>query len=140
MALLRTVDTDIVVIAISVFQILHAKGLQKFYIRFGMGKHRRDIPNHDMCEHLGPCKCLAMPFFHAFTGCDYTSFKRGIGKKTAWKVWESIPDMTETFIEATEISKSFHIDSSLMTRFELFTMDANVRELGNLVALNLELI
>ena len=46
---------------------------------------------------MGPEKASALPFFHAFNGCDTTSAFCGIGKKTAWDVWEIFPQVTTVF-------------------------------------------
>ena len=51
---IRTVDTDLVVLAISVFDSLKELGLSELYIRYGVGKQRRDIPIQDVCYQLGP--------------------------------------------------------------------------------------
>ena len=111
-AKIRTVDTDIVVLAIGLFFQLQ---LTELWVGFGTGKTYRDIPNHTVCQLLGPLKCEALPTFHALTGCDYTSFFRGKGKKTAWKAWEELPEMTEIF-RAIEDSNphEFTIDSPEM--------------------------
>ena len=37
---------------------------------------------------------MALPAFHALTGCDTTSAIFGKGKKTAWSVWQSMPELT----------------------------------------------
>lgn len=75
---IRTVDTDIVVLAITQFQHLH---ISKLWIEFGIGKQYRFIPAHLVALSMGPEKASALPFFHAFTGCDTTSAFCGIGKK-----------------------------------------------------------
>ena len=36
--------------------------------------------------------------FHAFSGCDTTSFFFRKGKKSVWDAWKSYPDVTETFV------------------------------------------
>ena len=99
-AKIRTVDTDIVVIAISLFNKLT---IFKLWVGFGSGKSYRDIPIHSIHELLGPEKCAALPVFHAITGCDYTSAFRNIGKKTAWKTWEEMPSITQTFLAMKKI-------------------------------------
>ena len=43
-------------------------------------------------------KCLALPMFHAFTGCDTVSSFSGRGKKTAWETWNVFPEVTDAFI------------------------------------------
>ena len=78
--MLRTVDTDVVVIAVSTFQDL---GLSELWITFGVGKHFRYIAAHEIASTLGQQKSRALLAFHAFTGCDQTSSFKHIGKKTA---------------------------------------------------------
>jgi hypothetical protein len=76
-------DTDVVVLAISVFINLH---INEFWIAFEKGKDFRWIPLHQQIRTLGP-RCRALPFFHTFTGCDTVSAFVGKGKKSAWKTW-----------------------------------------------------
>ena len=57
-AYLRTVDTDVVIIAISQFQELR---LSELWIGFGSGKTFTDIPIHVICQQSGPDHCLALP-------------------------------------------------------------------------------
>ena len=65
----RTVDSDIVVLAIAFYEQL---GLSELWIGFGSGKNYRDIPVHSIHAQLVPSKSLALPLFHALTGCDTT--------------------------------------------------------------------
>ena len=37
--------------------------------------------------------------FHALTGCDTVSSFVGHGKKTAWAVWNSFPDLTNVLLQ-----------------------------------------
>lgn len=37
---------------------------------------------------------MALPAFHALTGCDTVAAFYGKGKKSAWSVWQSLPEMT----------------------------------------------
>ena len=73
--------------------------LQELWIGFGPGKHHKDIPIHNVCEGLGAQRCETLPFLHAFTGSDITSFPHNVGKKTAFKVCELHPELTDTFIK-----------------------------------------
>ena len=118
---IQTVHTDLVVIATSVFSTLKELGLTELYIRYGMGKHRRDIPIQEVCYQLGPRKCLALPLYYCNSGSDFSSFKRGIGKKTAWNAWEALPEMTEVFIEATEKPETLSLDSARLKSFQKLT-------------------
>ena len=92
--MLRTVDTDVVVIAVSTFQDL---GLSELWIAFGVGKHFRYIAAHEIGSTLGQQKSRALLAFHAFTGCDQTSSFKHIGKKTAWDALSVYDEVTEVF-------------------------------------------
>eukprot|EP00745_Piridium_sociabile_P029609 TRINITY_DN48831_c1_g1_i4.p2 TRINITY_DN48831_c1_g1~~TRINITY_DN48831_c1_g1_i4.p2 ORF type:complete len:222 (-),score=27.38 TRINITY_DN48831_c1_g1_i4:119-784(-) len=59
-----------------------------------MRRRYRYIPVHVIARELGPSKAMALPAFHALTGCDTTSAFFGKGKKTAWSVWQSLPELT----------------------------------------------
>ena len=67
-----------------------------------MGKHFQLLSIDSICEYLGEQKCRALPFFHAFTGCDTTSAFLGKGKKSAWEAWNAYPDVTEAFLYAND--------------------------------------
>ena len=78
---IRTVDTDVVVIATGMFTKLK---LDELWISFGTGKISRNIPIHMVVHDLGKGRSECLPLFHAFTGCDQISFFAGRGKKNAW--------------------------------------------------------
>ena len=113
---IRTVDTDVVVLAVSHFQKL---GLDELWICFGSGKHYRNISIHMIAETLGE-KTGALLFFHAFTGCDTVSSFRGKGKKSAWSTWQENPSMTETFIRLMD--KSDDISEELFLEIQIFVI------------------
>ncbi len=91
--LIRTVDTDVVVLAISVVQ--HLPAGTELWLAFGVGKGFRYLPAHEMAAGLGPQKARALPMFHAQTGCDTVSSFAGHGKKSAWAVWAVLPELTD---------------------------------------------
>ena len=76
----RTVDTDVIILLISVFHRLESEGLQKLWVGFGKGKHYKDIPIHTVSRELAERKCKVLPLFHSLTGCDYMSYFRSVGK------------------------------------------------------------
>ena len=78
--MISTSDTDIVVISIAMFANLQ---LNELWLAFGVGKHLRYIPIHQIAEQLGEQRCKSLLFFHAFTGCDQVSAFTGCGKTTA---------------------------------------------------------
>ena len=95
-AMIRTVDTDVVVLAISTFMSL---SLDELWIAFGVGTKCRYIAVHKIVSALGSDRCKALPIFHSLTGCDTTSTFLGHGKKGAWETWNLFPDVTSTFIQ-----------------------------------------
>lgn len=74
--MIRTVDTDVVVLAMAHFEKIT---VDKLWISFGTGKAYRLIPAHDTARSFGQEKA-ALLFFHAITGCDTTSAFSGKGK------------------------------------------------------------
>lgn len=44
---------------------------------------------HLIVRFLGNSRSLALPIFHAITGCDTVSWFHGRGKQTAWNVWDT---------------------------------------------------
>jgi hypothetical protein len=54
----------------------------------------RYIPIHEINEDLGKDISLALPAFHAITGCDTVSAFFGKGEKSAWQAWQSCPGLT----------------------------------------------
>jgi hypothetical protein len=86
-------DTDVAVIRISLFAQLE---VEQLWIAFGKGKDFRWVSIHDIAKTLGP-RARALPFFHAFSGCDTVSAFTGKGKKSCWQAWNIFPDETEVF-------------------------------------------
>jgi hypothetical protein len=114
---IRTVDTDVLAIAISVWQHMPCDQL---WLAFGTGKHFRYIAVHEIAISLGPLKSKALPAFHAFTGCDTTSAFNGKGKKTGWATWSSFGDVTDAFLELS--SNLDTIDENTMLLLERFVI------------------
>ena len=80
--IIRTVETDVVVVAVSLF---HKIGAEKLWFEFSTGKHTRYISVHGIVHALGTEKAESLIAFHVLTGCDQTSFFSGRGKVTAWE-------------------------------------------------------
>ena len=118
-AFVRTVDSDIVVLAIAFYEQL---GLSELWIGFGSGKSDRDIPVHSIYAQLGPSKSLALPICHALTCCDTTSELLGCRTKTAWTAWNSTPALRDTMITLTEPPESFTMESVHMQCIERFVV------------------
>ena len=96
--MLRTVDTDVLVISVGCMDKLNVKSL---WIAFGTGKQFRYIAVHELSRSLGPHKSRVLPLFHAITGCDTVSSFAGRGKKTAFDTWSSFPQLTSALLDLT---------------------------------------
>jgi len=96
--LVRTVDTDVVVILLGKFQyLLTVCEDVKIWVAFGTGKNFTYHNINVMYEKLGRDKALALPVFHSFTGCDTTSAFLGRGKKSTWEAWKTYREVTPAF-------------------------------------------
>jgi len=93
---IRTVDTDVVVLAVSLAQELQPE--DKLWLAFGTGERFRYLAAHEIAAGLGREKAHALPMFHALTGCDTVSSFATRGKKTAWAVWTVLPELTEALL------------------------------------------
>ena len=121
--MIRTNNTDVAVLAISIANKIQANELQVLY---GIGKHARYLPVHTIASTLGPDKASVLPLFHALTGCDSISFFESRGKKTAWDVWDVFPELTPALKELNALPQEIdHSNSSLVVieRFVLFLYD-----------------
>ena len=76
---IRTVDTDLVVLAKTSAQCLNNT---EVWIAFETGKCFSFTAAHEIARALGPV-CMALPMFQAFTGCDKVLSLGGRRKRTA---------------------------------------------------------
>ena len=67
----RTIDTDVVVLAVAKFLQI---GLKELWVAFGTGKHYEYIQVQEIVSRIGQKDWLHLLLFHAFTGCDTVSF------------------------------------------------------------------
>ena len=109
--IIRTVDTDVVVLAVAA---VHTLGIKEIWVSFGTGKNHRILPTHRYASALGPVRSKSPPIFHALTGSDTTSFFTRHGKKTAWNTWETYLEVTRTFVELAS-GPSYITDETLAT-------------------------
>ena len=93
--LIQTVDTDVVVLAVSV---THSLGSEcELWLAFGTGKYFCYLSAHKITNALGPEKSRALPMFHALIGCDTVS--SFVGKKTTWNTWNVLPELTDVLLQ-----------------------------------------
>ena len=111
----HTVDTDVLVIGIALFNQINPDEL---WLAFGTGSIRY-IPIHEVISGMNPRNCAVLPVFHAFTGCDTVSSFGGRGKKTAWKIWQVFPDLTEALEHLLSMED---ISDSVMSALERFVV------------------
>ena len=123
----RTVDSDIVILVIRFFTTL---GLLELLGWLREWEKLRDIPIHDICSDLGPSRSMALPLFHAITGCDTISHFLGGGKKTAGASWQNTPGLTETLLALTNTSSCFSLGSLHMQKLERFVVITYSRGCG----------
>ena len=96
--LIRTVDTDVIVILAGIFFELQSRYSNlDIWLAFGTGKNFRYFHLNTVCQSLGKGKWKGLPFFHAFTGCDTTSQFFGKAKKSSWEAWKSDSSVTRAF-------------------------------------------
>ncbi|CAG9823856.1 unnamed protein product [Phaedon cochleariae] len=117
--LISTVDSDVIVIAAAKFHELEQMGMQDLWFEFGVGKNRRYFSLSVILRGLSVEKCAALPFFHAYTGCDTVSSFHGIGKTRAWNVWGKMQEMTDVFIR---LSSTDIITEEDFDKIQLFTV------------------
>ena len=114
---LRTVDTDVIVIALGLYEIL---ALQELWVEFGTGKNKKFFDVNSLYQAIGPAKAKALLFFHVFTGCDKVSFFASCKKTKAWNTWIWFPAVTDTFTKLREAPTEEGVRSS-MSMIERFT-------------------
>ncbi|ELU07992.1 hypothetical protein CAPTEDRAFT_216620 [Capitella teleta] len=119
-AMIRTVDTDVVIIAASAFTTIKPA---KLWIAFGSGRNFRHLPVHEIVNCLGFSRCSSLPLFHAMTGCDTVSAFYGRGKRTAWETWQSYPEVTEAFQKCVSSDTVSKTCMSLLERFVILLYD-----------------
>lgn len=114
---IRTVDTDVVVIAMTVFKKL---GVAQLWVAFGTGKNFTYVPIHEIVESITVPKAQVLALFHSFSGCDTVSSFSGIGKKRAWEAWRIYPEVTGIF--QSLIDNPSEISDAQMAVIEKFTI------------------
>ena len=101
--MVRSVDTDVLVILISqFFYIHHICADIDLWIAFGTGKDFCYYSINSIAFTLGERISNALPMFFTLTGCDSTSSFFRKGKKIAWITWKSYPEVTNAFLAIRE--------------------------------------
>ena len=118
--LVRTVDTDVVVILVGKFgRLIEERSDADIWIAFGMGKHFTFISVNKICTSLGETRARCLLVFHALTGCDTTSAFVGKGKHSAWKAWQLYDEVTPALAFLAENPfQHLDVDSDHFRRIE----------------------
>ena len=87
----------------------------------------RLIPAHELAANLGSRQAKGLMFFHAFTGCDSTSAFNGVGKKTFWQTWKSLPEMDSAFEALVDKSANVQEFSDILQKFVVLAYDKNIQ-------------
>ena len=89
---LRTVDSDVVIIAICIFnQLLAINPAANLWVTLGTGDNVRNYHINSIVANLGPDKSIALALVSTLTGCDTTSCFYTKGKKSCFAAWDSLP-------------------------------------------------
>ena len=93
--LVRTVDTDVIVIIVGKLHYLHEQHPAAYvWIASGTGRNFRYLHINAICNALRREKAIALPIFHSVT----TSTFLGKGKKSAWDALKAFPEVTKLFL------------------------------------------
>ena len=89
--LIKTVDSDVIVISVTVFDRL--EGVDQLWIEFGRGETLQYIPVHEIIKGLSIDGSRAISFFHALSGCNKTSAIAGKGKLSFCNGWNFLKSL-----------------------------------------------
>ena len=120
--MLRTVDANVLVLAVFTVQILKDCECQplEFWVSFGSRRNHGNIPAHMIASSLGPHTAHSLLAFLAFTGCDTVSSFLGKGKKTAMAIWHCFPVASESFLALT--SHPSDVNRNVMSNLQWFVV------------------
>ena len=77
---------------------------------------------------MRPQKPLALPMFHALTGCDTVSAFTSHGKRTAWITLNSFPELTEALLSLSFTPHSIPEETmKIIERFVILMYDKTSR-------------
>ena len=107
--LIRTTDTDVLILAILCYQMADVKEL---WVGFGVGKHFKYIAAHEIATKLGT---ISVPCLY-WIRCHIILFSKG--KTTAWNTWAVFPEAVEAFITM----RVFPLHENVTTILERFVV------------------
>ena len=97
---MRTVDTDVVIILLGKFSLLHIiHSDAAIWVALGTGRNFKYLQINAISRSLREEKSLAMPYFRSFTGCDRHQVSLERERKQLGK--HGYPDVTTAFATIT---------------------------------------
>ena len=118
-AMMFTADTDVAVIATSVFSELI---LLELWIEFGKTANRKYIPIFEIVKSLGPERAWCLTFFHSLTGYYKVLFSSSCGNREAWKTWQNYLWLTESLVKLCNNPTAKVIESKMNTFEKIFCL------------------
>ena len=122
--LVRTVDTDIVVILIGMFfHFIQLNSAVNIWVAFGTGKIFAYWHINTIYQNLGKEKSLALPFFIVLLAVTQPLAFFRKGKKLAWETWNCFTEITSAFtIIAMNPFTDLNIESPIFNLLQRFTV------------------
>lgn len=78
-------DTDVIIMCI--YYTNRFESIKEMWVKTEAGSY---LPIHKIVKALGDKECCVLPFLHALSGKDDTSFIYNLGKKVMWKAHKSV--------------------------------------------------
>ena len=106
--MIRTVDTDVVVLATATIQRLSANC--ELWLSFRTGNNLLYLACHNMATQLGLEKARTLPTFHAMTGCGTVSSSGpaslGVGRNPLVQPWPFFLNSCMQFLQPKQLYRS----------------------------------
>ena len=120
---IRIVDSDVLVLLLSSVERLIEAGVKSVFTVLVKKNGTEEFDLIKILNKFGADICRALPFLHAFSGCDTSSSFYGKDKSTLWNPWMSFSkstELTHTFIELG--SNPFAISEENIRLLKLFIL------------------
>ena len=112
---IKTADTDCLIIGLGCKDKFHNS--INIWFEVGTQNNVRLISLNQLYSHIGEKICKALPFYHAFTGCDYTSSFSRRGKVKPLKILENLDTIQDVFVRLSEQDEISDSDVSEIESF-----------------------
>ena len=99
---IRTVDSDVLVLSLANLHKLIENGSRNIFTQIVKSNGTEEFDLIELYNTHGADVCMALPFFHTYTGCHTSSSFFGKGKTSFWDAWMRYPkkdELTNIFID-----------------------------------------